>query len=38
MVRCHKGQYCEVPMSFLMLRDGKVIFDGDIRALAHNAG
>ncbi len=31
-----KGQYCEVPMSFLMLRDGKVIFDGDIRALAHS--
>jgi phospholipid/cholesterol/gamma-HCH transport system ATP-binding protein len=30
-----RGQYCEVPMSFLMLRDGKVIFDGDIHALAH---
>jgi phospholipid/cholesterol/gamma-HCH transport system ATP-binding protein len=29
------GQYCDVPMSFLMLRDGKVIFDGDIRQLAH---
>jgi phospholipid/cholesterol/gamma-HCH transport system ATP-binding protein len=29
------GQYCEVPMSFLILRDGKVIFDGDIRQLAH---
>jgi phospholipid/cholesterol/gamma-HCH transport system ATP-binding protein len=29
------GQYCEVPMSFLILRDGKVIFDGDIHALAH---
>ena len=30
-----RGQYCDVPMSFLILRDGKVIFDGDIRALAH---
>jgi phospholipid/cholesterol/gamma-HCH transport system ATP-binding protein len=29
------GQYCDVPMSFLMLRDGKVIFDGDIRQLTH---
>lgn len=28
------GQYCDVPMSFLILRDGKVTFDGDIRALA----
>jgi len=31
-----KGQYCNVPMSFLVLRDGKVIFDGDIHALAHS--
>lgn len=30
-----RGQYCDVPMSFLILRDGKVIFDGDVRALAH---
>jgi len=30
-----RGQYCEVPMSFLVLRDGKVAFDGDIRQLAH---
>lgn len=30
-----KGQYCDVPMSFLILRDGKVIFDGDIHELAH---
>ena len=30
-----RGQYCDVPMSFLVLRDGKVIFDGDIRQLAH---
>src|SRR6202050_5317922 len=35
MVALPKGQYCEVPMSFLILRDGKVIFDGDIRQLAH---
>jgi phospholipid/cholesterol/gamma-HCH transport system ATP-binding protein len=31
-----RGQYCDVPMSFLILRDGKVIFDGDIRQLAHS--
>jgi phospholipid/cholesterol/gamma-HCH transport system ATP-binding protein len=30
-----KGQYCDVPMSFIVLKDGKVIFDGDIRQLAH---
>lgn len=30
-----RGQYCEVPMSFLILRDGKVTFNGDIRELAH---
>jgi phospholipid/cholesterol/gamma-HCH transport system ATP-binding protein len=30
-----RGQYCDAPMSFLILRDGKVTFDGDIRALAH---
>jgi phospholipid/cholesterol/gamma-HCH transport system ATP-binding protein len=29
-----RGQFCDVPMSFLILRDGKVIFDGDIRQLA----
>ncbi len=28
------GQHCEVPMSFLVLRDGKVIFDGDLHELA----
>jgi phospholipid/cholesterol/gamma-HCH transport system ATP-binding protein len=28
------GQHCDVPMSFLILRDGRVIFDGDLRALA----
>src|SRR3989449_10583123 len=31
-----KGQYCDVPMSFLVLRDGKVIFDGDIHQLVHS--
>lgn len=30
-----RGQYCDVPMSFLILRDGKVTFDGDIHELAH---
>lgn len=29
-----KGQYCDVPMSFLVLRNGKVIFDGDVHQLA----
>jgi phospholipid/cholesterol/gamma-HCH transport system ATP-binding protein len=28
------GQHCDVPMSFLILRDGKVIFDGDLHELA----
>jgi phospholipid/cholesterol/gamma-HCH transport system ATP-binding protein len=32
--RLPKGQYCDVPMSFLVLREGKVIFDGDIHQLA----
>src|SRR5208337_2360614 len=30
-----RGQYCDVPMSFLILRDGKVILDGDVHQLAH---
>ena len=30
-----RGQYCNVPMSFLVLRDGKVIFDGDVHQLTH---
>ena len=34
MVVLPKGQHCEVPMSFLILRDGKVIFDGDGHHLA----
>jgi phospholipid/cholesterol/gamma-HCH transport system ATP-binding protein len=28
------GKHCDVPMSFLILRDGKVLFDGDVRQLA----
>ncbi|MFZ0137834.1 MAG: ATP-binding cassette domain-containing protein [Candidatus Sulfotelmatobacter sp.] len=28
------GQHCRVPLSFLILRDGKVIFDGDLQQLA----
>jgi phospholipid/cholesterol/gamma-HCH transport system ATP-binding protein len=35
MVPLPPGQHCEVPMSFLILRDGKVIFDGDLQELAH---
>jgi phospholipid/cholesterol/gamma-HCH transport system ATP-binding protein len=31
-----RGQYCDLPMSFLLLRDGKVIFDGDVRQLTHS--
>ena len=31
-----RGQYCNIPMSFLILREGKVTFDGDIRQLAHS--
>jgi phospholipid/cholesterol/gamma-HCH transport system ATP-binding protein len=34
MVVLPKGQHCEVPMSFLILRDGKVLFDGDAHQLA----
>src|SRR3979411_1158931 len=33
MVPLPKGQRGEVPMSFLILRDGKVIFDGDAQKL-----
>ncbi|MGA9392362.1 MAG: ATP-binding cassette domain-containing protein [Candidatus Sulfotelmatobacter sp.] len=35
MVLLPSGQHCDVPMSFLILREGKVIFDGDIHALSH---
>ena len=34
MVVLPKGQQCQVPMSFLILRDAKVIFDGDAHQLA----
>jgi phospholipid/cholesterol/gamma-HCH transport system ATP-binding protein len=34
MVALPKGQYCEVALSFLIPRDGKVIFDGDAHQLA----
>jgi phospholipid/cholesterol/gamma-HCH transport system ATP-binding protein len=32
-----RGMYCDVPMSFLILRDGKVLFDGDVHQLAHTS-
>jgi phospholipid/cholesterol/gamma-HCH transport system ATP-binding protein len=35
MIALPPGQHCEVPMSFLILRDGKIIFDGDLNQLAH---
>ncbi len=31
------GKHCDVPMSFLVLRDGKVIFDGDLHQLANSS-
>ncbi|HUM05618.1 MAG TPA: ATP-binding cassette domain-containing protein [Terriglobales bacterium] len=34
LVPLPRGQQCEVPMSFLLLRDGKVIFDGNAHDLA----
>jgi phospholipid/cholesterol/gamma-HCH transport system ATP-binding protein len=34
MLPLPKGVHCEVPMAFLILRDGKVIFDGDLDELA----
>jgi len=34
MVVLPKGKRCDVPMSFLILRDAKVIFDGDAQQLA----
>jgi phospholipid/cholesterol/gamma-HCH transport system ATP-binding protein len=34
MVSLPKGQRADVPMSFLLLREGKVIFDGDAQELA----
>jgi phospholipid/cholesterol/gamma-HCH transport system ATP-binding protein len=34
MVSLPKGKLCDVPMSFLILHNGKVIFDGDAHQLA----
>lgn len=34
LITLPKGRQCEVPMSFLILREGKVIFDGDAHQLA----
>lgn len=34
VVTLPKGQHCEVPMSFLILRDARVIFNGDAHQLA----
>jgi phospholipid/cholesterol/gamma-HCH transport system ATP-binding protein len=34
MISLPKGRLCDVPMSFLLLREGKVIFDGDAHHLA----
>jgi len=36
MVHLPSGQHCDVPMSFLILRDGKVLFDADLQKLAHS--
>src|ERR1700690_1578908 len=35
MVQLPPGKQCSVPFTFLILRDGKVIFDGDLYQLAH---
>lgn len=34
MVALPKGKLCDVPMSFLILKEGKVLFDGDAHTLA----
>lgn len=36
MVPLPKGQHSDVPMSFLLLRDGKVIFDADAQQLVNS--
>ncbi len=36
MLPLPKGARGEVPMTFLILRDGKIIFDGDVRQLVHS--
>ena len=35
MVALPPGQHCEVPLTFLILRDGKIIFNGDLRDLSN---
>ena len=35
MVPLPTGKHCEVPLTFLILRDGKVLFDGDLHQLTH---
>jgi phospholipid/cholesterol/gamma-HCH transport system ATP-binding protein len=35
MVPLPAGKQCQVPLSFLILRDGKITFDGDLHELAH---
>jgi phospholipid/cholesterol/gamma-HCH transport system ATP-binding protein len=34
MVALPRGKTADIPMSFMLLRDGKIIFDGDLRELA----
>src|SRR6202011_4814596 len=34
MLPLPKGAHCEVPMAFFILRDGNVIFDGDLNELS----
>jgi phospholipid/cholesterol/gamma-HCH transport system ATP-binding protein len=36
MIPLSKGEVSDVPMSFLLLRDGRVIFDGDAHQLANS--
>jgi len=36
MLPLPKGARGEVPMTFLILRDGKIIFDGDVHQLVHS--
>jgi phospholipid/cholesterol/gamma-HCH transport system ATP-binding protein len=31
-----KGSHCDVPMSFMIMREGRVIFDGDVQKLIHD--
>src|ERR1700683_3090240 len=35
MVKLPPGKHCDVPLTFLILPDGKVIFDGDLQHIAH---